>query len=115
MPHTKLLAAGNPIDVDPDQSQLAQLDLSSYRTIRLSAASGAGSPGPVIVGAAHVDQPDAPHANLITTLDSFTLAPDESVSKVYEVPGEVVVFYAQPESPPLAGIGLFFTIYGRAD
>ena len=115
MPHTKLLAAGNPIDVDPDQSQLAQLDLSSYRTIRLSAASGAGSPGPVIVGAAHVDQPDAPHANLITTLDSFTLAPDESVSKVYEVPGEVVVFVANPEQPPLAGIRVFFTVYGRTD
>ena len=115
MAHTKLLASGNPIDVDPDQSELAQLNLSQYRTIRLSAGNGAGSPGPVIVGASHVDQPDTPNANLITALDSFNLAPGESVSKVYEVPGEVVVFFAQPETPPLAGIGLFFTIYGRTD
>ena len=115
MPHTKLLASGNPIDVDPVQSKLAQLDLSAYRTIRLSAGSGAGSSGPVVVAISHVDQPDTPHANAITTLDSFTLAPDEWVSKVYEVPGEVVAFVAQPEAGPLAGIGLFFTIYGRTD
>lgn len=115
MVHTRLLASGNPIDVDPDQSELAQLDLSQFGTIRLSAGNGAGSPGPVVVGASHVDQPGTPSANLITELDSFSLAPGESVSKVYEVPGEVVVFWAQPETPPLAGIGLFFTIYGRAD
>jgi hypothetical protein len=45
MPHTKLLAPGNPIDVDPVQSKLAQLHLSSYRTIRLSAANGDGIRG----------------------------------------------------------------------
>ena len=115
MPNTKLLASGNPIDVDPVQSELAQLDVSSYRTIRLSAGNGDGSPAPVIVAVSHVDQPNTSNANLITALDSFTLAPGESVSKVYEVPGTVVVFVAQPEHPPLAGIGVFFTIYGRTD
>lgn len=115
MPHTKLLASGNPINVDPDQSELAQLELSPYRTIRLSAGNGVGSPGPVIVALSHVDRPNTPYANLITALDSFTLAPGESVSKVYEVPGEVVAFLAQPENPPLPGIELFFTIYGRTD
>jgi hypothetical protein len=100
MPHTKLLASGNPIDVDPVQSELAQLNLSSYRTIRLSAGNGAGSPAPVIVGVSHVDQPDTPNANLITALDSFTLAPGESVSKVYEVPGEVVGFLCPAGTPP---------------
>jgi len=115
MPHTKLLASGNPVDIDPVQSELAQLDLSSYRTIRLSAGNGAGSPAPVIVAVSHVDQPDTPNANAITALDSFTLAPGESVSKVYEVPGEVVAFVAQPGHPLVAGIGVFFTIYGRTD
>lgn len=115
MPHTKLLASGNPTDVDQDQSELAQLDVSSYGTIRLSVGNWVGSPAPVVVAASHVDQPNTPNANAITALDSFTLAPGESVSKVYEVPGEVVAFLAQPENPPLAGISVFFTIYGRAD
>jgi hypothetical protein len=43
MPDTKLLAKGNPIKVDPAQSELAQLDMSSYRSIRLSAGNWAGS------------------------------------------------------------------------
>jgi hypothetical protein len=115
MPHTKLLASGNPIDVDPDQSELAQLDVSAYRTIRLSAGNGAGSPGPVVIAISQIDQPGTPSANAIALVDSFTLAPDESASKVYEVLGDVVAFLAQPETPPLAGIGLFFTIYGRTD
>jgi hypothetical protein len=34
---------------------------------------------------------------------------------VYEVPGEVVTFLARPEHPPLAGIEIDFTLYGRAD
>lgn len=115
MPHTKLLAEGNPIQVDPVQSELAQLDLSEYRTIRLSVGNWEGSPGPVVIAISQVDQPNTPNANLIANVDSFTLAPDESVSKVYEVPGEVVVFVANPEQPPLGGIQVFFTIYGRAD
>jgi hypothetical protein len=115
MPHTKLLASGNPVDVDPVQSELAQLDVSAYRTIRLSAGNGAGSPGPVVVAISQIDQPGTPNASAIALVDSFTLAPGESASKVYEVPGDVVAFLAQPENPPLAGIGVFFTIYGRTD
>jgi len=48
-------------------------------------------------------------------LDAFTLAPDEWASKVYEIPGEVVTFVANPEQPPPDGIQVFFTIYGRTD
>jgi hypothetical protein len=39
MPNTKLLGKGNPIQVDPAQSELAQLDVSSCRSIRLSVGS----------------------------------------------------------------------------
>jgi hypothetical protein len=99
MPHTKLLASGNPLDIDAVQSELAQLDLSSYRTIRLSAGNGAGSPAPVIVAVSHVDQPDTPNANAITALDSFTLAPGESVSEVYEVPGRSWLSWPSPDTP----------------
>ncbi len=115
MPNTKLLASGNQTNVDPVQSQLAQLDLSPYRTIRLSIASWEGSAGPVIIAISQVDQPNTPNTNLIALVDSFTLAPGESASKVYEVPGEVVVFLADPQPPPLDGIQVDFTIYGRAD
>lgn len=115
MPHTKLLAMGNPADVAPDQSELAQLDVSSYRTIRLSVGNWEGSPGPVLIAISHVDQPNTPNANLITRLDSFTVPPGASVSKGYQVPGEVVVFLASPEQPPLDGIQVFFTVYGRTD
>lgn len=115
MPHTKLLASGNPANVDSVQSQLAQLDVSSYGTIRLSAGNWEGSPAPVVIAISQVDQPNTPNANLITSLDSFTLAPGESASRVYEVPGEVVVFLANPELPPQGGIQVFFTVYGRAD
>jgi hypothetical protein len=115
MPNTKLLASGNPTNVDPVQSELAQLDLTSYRTIRLSAGNWEGSAGPVAIAISQVDQPNTPNANLIASVDSFALAPGESASKVYEIPGEVVVFVANPEQPPLAGIQVFFTIYGRAD
>jgi hypothetical protein len=55
------------------------------------------------------------NANFITALDSFTVPPGGSVSRVYEVPGEVVAFLASPEHPPLAGIEMDFTVYGRAD
>ena len=55
------------------------------------------------------------NANFITALDSFTVPPGGSVSRVYEVPGEVVAFLASPEHPPLAGIEIDFTVYGRAD
>ena len=115
MPNTKLLAKGNPIQVDPVQSDLAQLNLASYRTVRLSVGNWEGSPGPVVIAVSQVDQPNTPNANLIASVDSFTLAPDESASKVYEVPGEVVVFLANPKQPPLSGIQVFVTIYGRTD
>jgi len=115
MPNTKLVAKGNPIQVDPAQSELAQLDVSSYRSIRLSIGNWADSPGPVVITISQVDQPNTPNANLITSVDSFTLAPGESASKVYQALGEVVVFVANPEQPPLGGIQVFFTIYGRTD
>ena len=85
MPHAKLLASGNPIDEDLVQSELAQLDVSAYRTIRLSAGNGAGSPGPVVIAISQIDQPGTPSANAIALVDSFTLAPGESASTVYEV------------------------------
>jgi hypothetical protein len=113
MPDTKLLAKGNPIQVDPAQSELAQLDVSSYGSVRLSVGNKADSPGPVVITIAQVDQPNTPDANFIAGVDAFTLAPDEWASKVYEIPGEVVAFVAGPEQPPLGGIQVFFTIYGR--
>jgi hypothetical protein len=115
MPYTKLLAKGNPVNVDPVQSQLAQLDVSAYRTVRLSVGNWEGSPAAVIISVSHVDQPNTPNANLITLLDSFTLQPGASISNVYEVPGDVVAFLANPEQPPQAGVSVLFTIYGRAD
>ena len=46
MPNTKLLAKGHPIKVGPAQSELAQLDVSSYRSIRPSVGNWEGSPEP---------------------------------------------------------------------
>jgi hypothetical protein len=114
MVQTKLLAQGNPIDVGPNQQQLALLDLSPYRAIRLSAGNWELSAAPVVIAVSHVDKPNTPNANLITALDSFVLAPSESVSKVYEVPGEVMAFMATPDPPQASGISVFFTVYGRA-
>ena len=94
---------------------LVQLDVSAYRTIRLSAGNWAESPGPVVIYISQIDQPDTPNANAIVMVDSFTLAPEESASKVYEILGEVVEFMAEPEDPAVAGIVVFFTIYGWTD
>ena len=115
MPNTKLLAEGSQADVDPVQSELAQLDVSLYRTIRLSVGNWEGSSGPVVISISHVNQPGTPNANLITGLDSFTLVPGGSVSKAYEVPGEVIVLLANPETPPMSGIQIDFTLYGRTN
>ena len=115
MPKTKLLAAGNQMTVDEDESELAQVDVSAYRTIRLSVDNWVSSPAPVVIGVSHVDQPNTVNANFITALDSFTVPPGGSVSRVYEVPGEVVAFLATPQHPPLAGIEIDFTVFGRAD
>ena len=115
MPNTKLLADGNQMTVDEDESELAQLDISAYRTIRVSVNNWVNSPAPVVIIVSHVDQPNTINANFITALDSFTVPPGGSVSRVYEVPGEVVAFLARPEHPPLAGIEIDFTVYGRAD
>ena len=101
--------------VDESESELAQLDLSAYRAIRLSVDNWEHSPAPVAIVVSHVDEPDTINANFITGLDSFTVPPGESVSRAYEVPGEVVAFLARPEQPPLAGIEIDFTVYGRAD
>ena len=115
MPNTKLLANGNQMTVDQDESELAQLDVSAYHAIRLSVNNWVNSPAPVVIGVSHVDQPNTINANFITALDSFTVPPGGSVSRVYEVPGEVVAFLASPEHPPLPGIEIDFTVYGRAD
>jgi hypothetical protein len=115
MPKTKLLADGNQMAVDEHESELAQLDLSAYRTIRLSVGNWANSPAPVVIAVSHVEQPNTINANLITGLDSFAVPPGESASRVYEVPGEVVAFLARPDHPPLAGIEIDFTVYGWAD
>jgi hypothetical protein len=68
----------------------------------------------VVIAVSQVDKPNTPNANLIASVDSFTLAPGGSASKVYVALGEVVVFVASP-APPLEGIQVFFTIYGRTD
>jgi len=115
MPNTKLLADGNQMTVDEYESELAQLDLSAYYAIRLSVDNWVNSPAPVVIVVSHVDQSNTINANFITSLDSFTVQPGESVSKIYEVPGEVVAFLASPEHPPLAGIEIDFTVYGWAD
>jgi hypothetical protein len=115
MPNTKLLANGNMMTVDEDESELAQLDLSACRTIRLSVDNWESSPAPVVIIVSHVDEPDTVNANFITRVDSFTVPPGESVSRVYEVPGEMVAFLARPEHPPLAGIEIDFTVYGWAE
>jgi hypothetical protein len=115
MPNTKLLANGNQMTVDEDASELAQLELSAYRTIRLSVDNWVNSPAPVVISVLHVDQANTINANFITDLDSFTVPPGESASRVYEVPGVVVTFLARPEHPPVAGIEIDFTVYGRTD
>jgi hypothetical protein len=115
MAHSKLLANGNPTDVARISRNSPNWASPSYRAIRLSVGNWADSPAPVIIAVSHVDQPNTPNANFITGLDSCTLAPGESASKVYEVPGEVVVFLASPEQPQVSGIQVFFTIYGRTD
>ena len=113
MPHTTLLAKGNPADVDEIHSELVQLDVSAYRTIRFSVGNWVNSPSSVTIAISHVDQPNTPNANLISGIDSFPLAPGESASKVYDVPGEVVTFMAVPSQPAATGIKIDFTIYGR--
>ena len=115
MPNTKLLADGNQMTVDEYESELAQLDLSAYGTIRLSVGNWENSPAAVVIVVSHVDQPNTINANFITELDSFTVLPGGSVTRAYEVPGEVVAFLARPERPPLAGIEIDFTVYGRSD
>lgn len=114
VPKTKLLAQGNPADVGPDQAQLALLDLSSYGAIRLSVGNWELSPASVVIGMSHIDQPNTPNANAITALGSVTLAPGESVSYVYLVPGEFAALLANPDPPQTGGIKVFFTVYGRA-
>lgn len=88
---------------------------SGYRTIGLSVGNWVGSPAPVVIAISHVALPNTPNANLITSIDTFTLAPGGSASKVYEVPGEVVLFLASPGHPQLGGIQIDFTIYSRTD
>jgi hypothetical protein len=114
MPNTDLLHTID-YDVDPSQSEIGPLDVSAYRTIRLSVGNSEGSPGPVTIFISHVNGPNTPDAQLISVLDSFTVSPDEWVSKVYEVPGQVIVFLARPQWAPLSGIQITMTVYGWTD
>lgn len=113
---TSLLAASNPSGdaVGPDQAQLAQLDLSAYQIMQLSVGNSVNSPAFVVIEIAHVDQPNTPNANAITALDSFTVAPGDSVSRLYEVPGQTVLITAAPEDLA-SGCVVFFTVYAWAD
>jgi hypothetical protein len=116
VPMTKLLAQSKPAGdaVDPVQSELAQLDVAAYRTIRLSVGNWVGSPASLLIGISHVNDPNTANASAITALDSFTVAPGESVSTAYEVPGETVSITANPENQA-TGCSVFFTVYARAD
>lgn len=116
MPTTKLLAKSNPAGdaVDPVQSQLAQLDVAPYEAMRLSVGNWVNSPEPLVIGIAHVNEPDTPNASAITALDTFIVTPDESVSRLYQVPGETVLITASPENQA-SGCLVFFTVYARAD
>jgi hypothetical protein len=113
---TKLLAQSNPAGdaVDPVQSQLAQLDVAAYRTMRLSVGNWVDSPASLLISIAHINEPNTPNASAITGLDHFTVTPGESVSTVYEVPGQTVSITANPENQ-VTGCFVFFTVYARAD
>jgi hypothetical protein len=113
---TKLLAQSNPAGdaVDPVQSQLAQLDVTHYQTMRLSVGNWVNSLASLLIAISHINEPNTPNASAITLLDSFTVIPGESVSKAYEVPGETVAITASPENQ-VNGCSVFFTVYARAD
>lgn len=116
MATTKLLAKSNPAGdaVGPVQSKLAQLDVAAYEAIRLSVGNWVNSPASLLIGIAHVNEPNTPNASAITLLDSFAVAPGESVSRLYEVPGDTVLITANPENQA-SGCSVFFTVYARAD
>jgi hypothetical protein len=113
---TKLLAQSDPAGdaVDPVQSELAQLDVAPYETMRLSVGNSVNSPASLLIAIAHVNEPNTPNASSITLLDSFTVTPDQSVSNAYEVPGKTVVITANPENQA-SGCFVFFTVYARTD
>ena len=116
MEKTKLLAASAPSGdvVGPVQSQLAQLDLSRYRFIRLSIGAASSNPASLGISLAHVAEPNTPNANLIAALDFFTLAPGDWVSRLYQVPGQTVAFSASPEGQA-SGCQLDYTLYAWND
>jgi hypothetical protein len=50
------------------KSELAQLDVSASRAIRLSVGNWVNSPAPVVISLSQMDQPNTPNANAITLL-----------------------------------------------
>jgi hypothetical protein len=113
---TKILAQSSPTGdaVDAVQSELAVLDVSAYRTMRLSVGNWESSPASLVISIAHVNDPNTAYPSAITTLDQFTVAPDGWISTAYEVPGQTVSISASPE-PQVTGCSVFFTVYARAD
>jgi hypothetical protein len=116
VPTTKLLAQSNPAGdaVDPLQSKLAQLDVAAYEAMRLSVGNWVNSPAALVIDIAHINEPNTPNANAITALDTFVVAPGESVSRLYEVPGDTVLISASPETQA-SGCSVFFTVYARTN
>lgn len=111
---TVLVASGNGVAIDASGTELAQVDVAQYRTVRITAANWAFSPTSIRVSIVHVTNPGTPEAGAIDGLDSYILGPDENTSKSYDVPGDTILMSARSTSDS-AGCRVFFTIYGRPD
>lgn len=114
MARTVLVASGQAVPVATAPGGLVQVDVEQYRTIRITVANAASSPSSIDIAIAHIMSPGTPAANAIELLDSYTLGPDENVSKSYDVPGQTIALEAFSTSQT-AGCTAFFTIYGRPD
>jgi len=114
MATTVLIASGNGVAIGATGTELAQLDVAQYRSVRITVANWAFSPSSIQVTITHIMNPGTPAASGIDGLDSYILGPDENTSKSYEVPGETISVNVRPTNDS-AGCQAFFTIYGRPD
>ena len=114
MATTVLVASGNGVAIDPSGTELAQVDVAQYRTVRITAANWAFSPTSIRVAIVHVTSPGTPETGAIDALDSYTLGPDENTSTSYDVPGDTILMSVRSTTDS-AGCRVFFTIYGRPD